>query len=107
MYIIRSISRITGYTCQGTHAFPTKKLAEKWLDIIGMHKDINYCIINAPEDTPLLDIKTSINMDLLEAYSDNSNDETLTTIMDNFKWINCNLIDCLNQDLARIQYEIT
>ena len=28
MYIIKTVSRYTGYSCQGTHAFPTKKAAE-------------------------------------------------------------------------------
>lgn len=72
MYIIQSISKITGYICQGTHAFPTKKLLKKCLSIIGKHGDMNYFILNAPIGTPLINIKPSINNRFVQAYLDNS-----------------------------------
>ena len=56
MFIIKSVSRSTGYTCQGTHAFPTKETVQHYLDINRKNPGVNYYIIEAPVGTPLLAI---------------------------------------------------
>ena len=89
MYILQSVAKYSGFTCQGTHAFPTRKLAEKCIRVHGKHNYFYYNLIKAPVGTPLLDIK------------DNSNDEIKSTEIDNL-----NLMSSLNSDIVRIQSKI-
>lgn len=53
-YIITWTSMITGHSGRGTHAFPNKETAIRF---IKKQPYIDYQIIPAPPGTPLLDIK--------------------------------------------------
>lgn len=54
-YIITWTSRSTGYSGRGTHAFPSKKTAIRFIKQQRSHP-IVYKIIPASPGTPLLDI---------------------------------------------------